>query len=69
MTTDPLFPHGIPPTKPYSKQNQASQAGIGLLKSSESARRSPIDAAMNRIMQVSRRTLKMKADIEVDPDL
>jgi hypothetical protein len=44
--------------QPLSKQNrkQASHGGIGLLKSLESARRSPLDAAMNRKMHVSKET-------------
>jgi hypothetical protein len=37
------------------RTKQASQEGIGLLKSSESARRSPIDAPLNRTMHVSKK--------------
>jgi hypothetical protein len=37
------------------KSKQASQVGIGLLKSSESARRPPLDAAMNHIMQITKK--------------
>jgi hypothetical protein len=51
------LPHGryYQSTSIQNKTKQASQEGIGLLKSSESAKRSPIDAPVNRTMHVSRK--------------
>jgi hypothetical protein len=51
-------PHGryYQATRVQNETEQASQAGIGLLKSSESAGRSPIDAPTNRTMHVTKET-------------